>query len=366
MLTPFDDYPLHQTSRPFAHVAGGLNQYDRFFFNGYTSDTSLYFAAAMGLYPNRAVIDGAFSVVHAGEQRSVFASGRCPVDRTQTAVGPLRVVIVEPLRVLRVVVDTPDQGVQVDLRFEARTAPIEEPRFTWSGDEREAFDYTRLTQFGAWDGVITVDGRDHPLTASTTWGSRDRSWGVRPVGDRIAGPPVLTQFYWLWAPVSFDDLCAHFDVQEDGRGRRWHDSAFVVPVDARAAAEPEPMAGVRYRLDWEPGTRRARRAEIELLAFDGESRLVTLEGQLHFQMAGLGYTHPEWRHGMWKGELAVAADRWSVPVAEPLAPQNWHVQTLCTATLGDRHGIGILEQLVVGPHTPTGLREWFDGVPSPG
>ncbi|HVM39755.1 MAG TPA: hypothetical protein VM618_03115, partial [Acidimicrobiia bacterium] len=67
MLTPFDDYPIHQTPLPVAHPVGGdPNHYDRYFFNGYTGD--LYFAVAMGLYPNRGVIDAAFSVVHDGIQ----------------------------------------------------------------------------------------------------------------------------------------------------------------------------------------------------------------------------------------------------------------------------------------------------------
>ena len=75
MLSAFDDYPIHQTGDPIAHTASGdLNHYDRYFFNGYTTDGSLYFGAAMGLYPNRRVIDAAFSVVRDGLQVSVHAS----------------------------------------------------------------------------------------------------------------------------------------------------------------------------------------------------------------------------------------------------------------------------------------------------
>ena len=52
MLNKFDDYPIHQASVPIANSASGdVNQYDRYFFNGYSPDGSLYFAAAMGLYP---------------------------------------------------------------------------------------------------------------------------------------------------------------------------------------------------------------------------------------------------------------------------------------------------------------------------
>ncbi len=52
MLSAFDDYPIHQTGDPIAHTASGdLNHYDRYFFNGYSTDGELYFGAAMGLYP---------------------------------------------------------------------------------------------------------------------------------------------------------------------------------------------------------------------------------------------------------------------------------------------------------------------------
>ena len=97
MLTPFDDYPIHQTPLPLAHPASAdPNHYDRFWFNGYTED--FYFAAGMAVYPNRGIIDGAFAVVHDGVQRSVFASGRIPEDRSQTRIGPLTIDVVEPLR----------------------------------------------------------------------------------------------------------------------------------------------------------------------------------------------------------------------------------------------------------------------------
>src|SRR3712207_386381 len=119
MLTPFDDYPIHQTPEPIAHtVSGDRNHYDRYFFNGYDRDGRFFFAAAMGAYPNRQVIDAAFSVVADGVQRSVFASGRIPADRRDTQVGGIRVEIVEPLRTLRVTASGP--GVDADVTFSAR------------------------------------------------------------------------------------------------------------------------------------------------------------------------------------------------------------------------------------------------------
>ena len=77
MLSSFDDYPIHSGSAPVNETGtSDPNHYDRYFFNGYRSDASLYFGISLGLYPNREVMDGAFSLVRGGEQRSCFASRR--------------------------------------------------------------------------------------------------------------------------------------------------------------------------------------------------------------------------------------------------------------------------------------------------
>ena len=38
-----------------------------------------------------------------------------------------------------------------------------------------------------------------------------------------------------------------------------------------------------------------------------------------------------------------------------------HIQTLCRATMDGEEGIGVLEQIAFGDHTPTGLHGVFDG-----
>ena len=48
MLTKGDDFPLHQTSEPVAFAGTDRNFYDRYFFNGYSPDGRIFFAAAMG------------------------------------------------------------------------------------------------------------------------------------------------------------------------------------------------------------------------------------------------------------------------------------------------------------------------------
>ena len=364
MLSSYDDFPVHQSSVPMAHTAtADANHYDRYFFNGYSLTDDLYFGAAMGLYPNRHIADASFCIVRGNRQTSVFRSQRAPLDRwNATTLGPIVVEVVEPLRVLRLSVDAADQGVRADLTFTARSAPIEEPHFHLRSGVRTIFDYTRLTQFGTWTGWIELDGERIEVTAHDVWGSRDRSWGVRPIGEPApAGAPTgVPQFFWLWAPVNFPSLSAHFDVNEYGDGRRWHETGTLV----RVGGEPEMMRTVDWRITWRPGTRWADAFEYDLIGHDGAVSTVRLTPRSEFHMRGIGYGHPEFGHGYWKGEAVTGGERLDLPVAEPLARENVHVQALCDATITlpdgtTEQGLGILEQLAFGPH-PTGLTGILD------
>ncbi len=360
-----------------AQTAGtDLNHYDRYFFNGYTKDTRLFFALAMGLYPNRHVADAHFSVVLNGrtvdaEQINVHASRRAPLDRADAnKVGPIEVEVIDPLNALRLAIDAPEHGLRADLTFVRRSAPIEEPHFFNQVGQRVVMDSTRMTQFGEWEGWVEVDGEVIDLEAGETVGSRDRSWGVRPVGEPApTGAPVADpQFYWLWAPLNFDTFSTHFDVNEYFDGKRWHETGFVSLAnngngngdgDDAVGAQAEAMRSVDYRIGWQPGTRRAEWFEIDFVPWNGEPSTIKLEPLFDFHMLGIGYGHPEWRHGIWKGELAVGGDRWRLPVEDPNAPHHMHIQSIVRATttggLGENEGLGTLEQLAFGRHDPTGL-----------
>jgi hypothetical protein len=366
MLTRFDDYPIHQTPEPVAQPGSSdRNFYDRYFFNGFTTDGGLFFAAAMGLYPNRRVMDAAFSVVRDGTQWAVRASRLAPVERGETRVGPITVEVVEPLRVLRVRVDAANPlRVSADLTFTARGPVVEEPRFTWKHESRVMMDSTRLTQFGTWSGAIDVDGTAIAIDPARVRGCRDRSWGVRPIGEPENGAPgAPPQFFWLWAPINFDDVCAHFDVNEDAEGRRWHANGMLVPVGTDDPSRIEVMTGVGHRIRWTSGMRRASAAEITLTTLDGTTRTIALEPMLTFQMRGLGYLDPEWGHGLWKGPEAVDGQVWTLADLDPMDPRHLHVQALCRARMGERTGVGVLEQLVLGPHAPSGFRSILDPAP---
>jgi hypothetical protein len=369
VLTSYDDYPLHQASVPIAHSAtGDVNHYDRYFFNGYSSDGSLYFGAAMGLYPNRHVADAAFCVVRPAaqgrEQTSVFVSQRAPADRRDaTALHPVEIRVIEPLRVLQVLVDAPEQGLRADVTFSRRSPVIEEPHFFQRVGNRTFMDYTRLTQFGSWHGWIEIDGERIELDPASVLGSRDRSWGIRPVGEPAptGAPTGWPQFFWLWAPVNFPSCSTHFDVNEYADGRRWHEVGALAEV---GDAEPALSRTVEWRGEWRPGTRWFDWFEYDLVHWDGSIDRVRLDPLYEFHMSGIGYGHPEFSHGVWKGEHVVGGGRLRTPVDTPCAREHVHVQALCRATLTradgrTEAGLGILEQLAFGDHV-SGLRGILD------
>ena len=82
-------------------------------------------------------------------------------------------------------------------------------------------------------------------------------------------------------------------------------------------------------------------------------------------MKGIGYFHPEWGHGVYKGELAVERESFKLDELDPLVLPNVHVQAICKA----RHeggglssdGIGVVEQLAIGAHAPSGFKDILDG-----
>ena len=80
-------------------------------------------------------------------------------------------------------------------------------------------------------------------------------------------------------------------------------------------------------------------------------------------MCGLGYMHPDWGHGHDKGDNATHFDEYDLN-EDPGDPPYLHVQALSSATLkiGDKayEGRGVLEQLILGAHEPSGFVDLFD------
>jgi hypothetical protein len=368
MLTPGDDYPLHQTPEPIAFSGTDRNFYDRYFFNGMSPDGSVFFAVAFGIYPQLDIMDGAFSVTVDGKQHSLRVSKHMKGDRLNLSVGPLSIEILEPLKKLRIKVATNDGPLAAHLTLETRHPPIEEPRFMRRIGTRAFMDYTRLTQNGAWSGTIQVAGKKIDVNADEYFGTRDRSWGVRPVGKGDSQPPAqgsLSQFFWLWTPSNFKEQVVFCHTNDDAHGRPWNRRAVVEGAGGSNAPAIE-FEDVTPRYTWKPNSRRIDTLAVTMKSHEGDAELRFKTGT-HFYMQGIGYTHPEWGHGMDRGPLDVGHETLDLATVNDRDPRFIHIQAISPAELdvgGRTHkGIGVVEQMFIGPHEGTGMTGALDPLP---
>ena len=181
MLTKGDDFPIHQTPEPIAYSGSDRNFYDRYFFNGYSPDGERVRRGGLrGLsgaerrrrprldHPRRGAALPA-RLAHPGHG----ADG--PHGRADPHRGDRAAAEAAGRRWRR------PRAWPATSTFEGRAFPIEEPRFTRRNGPRMFMDYTRLTQNVRVSGWTEVDGERRELAAGWT-GTRDRSWGIRPVG----------------------------------------------------------------------------------------------------------------------------------------------------------------------------------------
>jgi len=372
MLNRLDDYPIHQTPEPIAHPASSdQNVYDRTWFNGYNDDGTRYFGLGIAVYPHRGILDCHFSTVAAGERQHCFyASRRAPQERTDMSVGPFRLEITEPLRSARVIIDDNESGVACDLTFSARTSAIQEARQVLWQDQRRAMDATRFAQFGRWSGTVSTPDGEFKVDQDTWRGTKDRSWGVRGVGERmqIGAPKTPGGAFFLWAPLQWDDHITHAVFFDGPNGEVLVREGIVAPLFGSEAEIPDELVDVAthmatavHRVDYHPGTRLAKYAELDLIDMHGKTRTIEMKPLLRFQFKGLGYGHREWGQGMWKGELAIGGESFDPLKLDLLAPENIHVQQVVRVTDGEQTGIGALEQIVIGPYAPAGFTGFSDG-----
>ncbi|MGI8840311.1 MAG: hypothetical protein ACR2F8_05970 [Caulobacteraceae bacterium] len=363
-LTRGDDFPIHQTAEPIAYAGTDRNFYDRYFFNGYGAQGEDFFALAFGVYPHLNIADASVCVVRGGVQTCLHASRWLAMERMDLAVGPIAIEVLEPLRRLKLAVDAPDHGLRAEIVFQGRAFPVEEPRFIRRHGPRAFMDYTRLTQNGRYAGWIELDGAR--TSVDGFMGTRDRSWGMRPVGARDAQeivPPAPPQFYWLWGPANFAAGSFFFHSNEDGAGVAWNRRAVWAREGADAASlDDNPDCAIA--IDWKRGTRHARRAVVTVKDAAGV-REILYEPDDAFFMLGLGYGHPVWGHGLAHGPLAVEREDLKLAEVDVRLPEHLHIQAPCKVTYRDgagreAAGRGVLEQLVIGPHAPSGFAETLD------
>jgi hypothetical protein len=364
-LSPLDDYPVHQIAQPIRHPAtSDRNFYDRYYFNCHAGTDELMLIIGMGQYPNLGVTDAFALARHGDAHRVVRASRELGADRMNTTVGPFRVEVIEGLRKLRVILEANEHDLDFDLTFEGSIPAHAEPRHFIRAQERVIFDSVRLAQTGRWTGYVRSGGTEFTITPDRWRGARDRSWGVRPVGE--SEPPGIqarnpAQFYWMYSPMQFDDFSILTIVQEDAAGNRILEEAVRVWPEA-AGREPQLLGRPEYKPRYAPGSREVQDATISFSPPDAAPLQVTVHPVQDVSlMVGTGYgLEQDWKHGMYQGpDLVVQGVCYDLAKPEDMARMWGMVDAVaifeCTEGGVSVTGAGLFEYWALGKHTPSGL-----------
>jgi hypothetical protein len=313
MLSKFDDYPIHQISDVVRFTAtSDRNFYDRYYFNLFNKTGDIFVVFGLGQYPNLAVQDG-FVLVRHGDVHDVLRASQPLGDRSDISVGPMRIEILEGLQKIRLVVEKNEHGIEMDVVWNGEHKAFQEPRHYIRKHGRVLFDTTRFAQLGNWTGTLKVGDKTYNITPDQWMGSRDRSWGVRPIGEAEPqgihlGTPSM-EGMWNYFPILFKDYALMYLVNETNDGKRTVEEGMRIWKDPNR--EPECLgrpehdhvfnSAMQYMADIKEAVVRFPDAPGGPLELRGTPLLQT------YLTMGTGYgLEQDWRHGMYQGpELVV-------------------------------------------------------------
>lgn len=367
MLGPMDEFPVHQLPQPIASPGSSdRNFYDRSYFNAHDRTGDVFLISGIGYYPNLGVKDAFVLVRRGDEQTAVHLSDAIDGDRLNQNVVNYRVEVDEPLHRLRIVLEE-TEGVAADLTWTGLFPVVQEQRHVLRAGNRVTLDAQRFAQLGSWSGHLAIDGQDITVDPQTWIGSRDRSWGIRPIGEpepagRPADPP-FEGMWWLYVPMAFDDFSIVLIIQEEPTGFRSLNDCTRIWKDGRI----EQLGWPRIKIHYRSGTRIPTGATIDATAGDGSPVRFEVESKLPVPIhVGGGYGgDSDWAHGLWKGEKFT--ERLTYDMTDPAIVGRAgfgvidHVgRGLCTE--GDAppvEGWGLFEHGALGRHDPSGFADWL-------
>ena len=367
MPVPLDEYPIHQAPLSLAYVASSdRNFYDRSYFNAHDRTGDVFLITGLGFYPNLGVMDAYATVRRGDTQWAVRFSDVISDDRMNPRVGGYRVEVLEPLQKIRLVCDGDEHGIGFDLTWDGSFPAVHEQPHMLRTGARAILDASRFAQVGSWSGTLRVGGEEISVDPATWLGTRDRSWGIRPVGEgeppgRSADEP-REGFWWLYVPLRFDDFAVIVICQEEPDGFRTLNDATRIWRDGRHEQLGWPEVDITYR----SGTRHPERATIHLRDSDRKPLEIDVETlgfvALHI---GAGYGgDPDWSHGRWMGRNWAQGATYDLndPAVAGRIPFGV-LDHVARASCNGAEGWGLFEHGSIGRHDPTGFADWASVAP---
>lgn len=150
---------------------------DGYYFSAYSPIDQVFLATGLRISTDFDMIGGYALLSVAGHQTEVRFNRGWRQDFS-LKIGPYSVEFIEPLRKIRVKLDTNDSGMTFDLLWEGASPPWLEEHHASASRGRHMTDRGRYSQPGTADGRITIGDRCWKISGDRWSGSRDHSWGL--------------------------------------------------------------------------------------------------------------------------------------------------------------------------------------------
>lgn len=376
-LLAADEGFTHQIVDTFARVGESDRSWtEKLWAMAAATDGSLSIAFGLGKYTNRNVFDGFAGVSRGTEQWTVRGSRRLASEPEETAVGPLRYEVVEPLTRVRCSL-APNDVVPVSFDVEVRgvVPPALEEREVHVSRSRYRIDadVLRFHHIGVARGWVEVDGRRTEVEESTWIGARDRSWGVRyqvgaPADDVEPTPePPGTARYVIWMPVTMVGASdggryGLFVYHQRYSGNGWSTGSTQGGVELPSGRRL-PLTDLVPDLRFDDANRRLLGGSLRIDLADGTSRTFGVrpvsDTGFHLGTGLYGGFDGHWQ-GEWRGEHHVDGEH-IAGCDQPEVAHRIHQHRDCIVRLDDVDtgdwGVGSMQSIIVGAHPDIGLTE---------
>jgi hypothetical protein len=339
VLTPWDDYPVHQSAALLASVTPALSGWsERFYFNVLRPSGEIAAILGGGVYPARGTSECYMCRLDGDVQHNVRAFGELPVPGRSVDGGPFSLRCETPLKDWAVAIDVAGaefagtfSGINPPYLYDAVDVPASEPDGPYDL-------FRHFIAVGRWD-LSASAGID---TSGELIGVRDRTWGVRTRRVR----------WHNWCVFQVGDATLTLIHQELADGSVMHSEAGAVHADGRV----ERLQVTGHDVTYDPQDRQVRRAHWELAGDDGPVELEYECVGRAMRLAGAGYTDTQ-------GESSAGAvQRDTFDLGDPDVARDTGRGTMDCGARGqvtgawEAEGIGVVESAIARNHARYGVQ----------
>jgi hypothetical protein len=283
LLTPYDEFPVHQAPHPFSYIPSTDYSWDEgYWFSVFNADHKVFLGTYLRVNPNTDMIGGCAILNVAGYQVTLRFN-RCWRQNFDLMVGPYKMTIEEPLKRIRLSLADNDSGLSFDILWEGTSPAFLEDHHIATNRGRRTTDQTRYSQPGKAKGWIKFRDKDWQVEPADWSGARDHSWGLyasRPPLSPLpsllpppqdAGPKRAMRFWTCFRTPPFSGFF-HLHETADGVQCKMND-VFGTPFGGRIFKgwddeDIELVAGT-HKMEFEPGTRILKKATFALIDVQG-------------------------------------------------------------------------------------------------